>query len=148
MRTASLIMLSGLFVPPEPFAVQVIIVDWLYREVARCIRHPHALLHRAVRQPNGCCPRKRHVWGRRQSRQAWGRGDGFAVSGRFGNLGGKKKHIRGRNNPSTLSLTVRRRAKPQPLTLNHPASNPGCSSGWGSFFLGHRNAAKMIPGLS
>jgi hypothetical protein len=37
---------------------------------------------------------------------------------------------------------------PQPLTLNHPASNPGCSSGWGSFFLGHRNAAKMIPGLS
>jgi len=29
---------------------------------------------------------------------------------------------------------------PQPLTLNHPALNPGCSSGWGSsFFEGRRS---------
>jgi hypothetical protein len=30
---------------------------------------------------------------------------------------------------------------PQPLTLNHPASNPGCSSGWGSSFSGHQEFA-------
>jgi hypothetical protein len=41
---------------------------------------------------------------------------------------------RGRNNPSALSLTVTRRVSPQPLTLNHSASNPGCSSSWGSCF--------------
>jgi hypothetical protein len=65
--------------------------------------------------------------------------DGFAVSRRFGNLGGKKTPT-GRNNPSTLSLTVTRWVSPQPLTLNHPASNPGCSSGWGSSFSGHAAA--------
>ncbi len=41
---------------------------------------------------------------------------------------------------------------PQPLTLNSPGVEPRLrSSGWGSFFLGflgHRSAAKTIPGLS
>jgi hypothetical protein len=32
-----------------------------------------------VRQPARCCPRKRHVWGTRQSRQASATADGFAV---------------------------------------------------------------------
>jgi hypothetical protein len=32
------------------------------------VKFAAASLHRPVRQPNDCCPRKRHVWGRRQSR--------------------------------------------------------------------------------
>ncbi len=65
-----------------------------------------------------------------------------------GNLG-CKKNLRGAEQPfGTIVDGHAPGDAPQPLTLNHPASNPGCSSGWGSSFSGHRIAAKMIPGLS
>jgi hypothetical protein len=47
------------------------------------------------------------------------------------------KYLRGAEQPfGTIVDGYAPGEAPQPLTLNHPASNPGCSSGWGSFFLG------------
>ena len=60
--------------------------------------------------------------------------DGFAVSGRFGNLGGKKIPTRAEQPLDTIVDRHAPGEAPQPLTLNHPASDPGCSSSWGSFF--------------
>jgi hypothetical protein len=51
----------------------------------------------------------------------------------------------GGNNPSTRLLSVSRRVKPpSPSPSIHSASNPGCVSGWGSFFSG-RAAAPQVP---
>src|SRR5690349_4839661 len=54
----------------------------------------------------------------------------------FGNLGGKRTHTGAEQPFDTVVDGLAPGEAPQPLTLNHPASNPGCSSGWGSFFLG------------
>jgi hypothetical protein len=53
--------------------------------------------------------------------------------------GWQKNHLRGRNNPSTLSLTGTRRVSPP---APHPQS-PGVEprpSGWGSFFSGPKSS--------
>jgi hypothetical protein len=55
----------------------------------------------------------------------------LSVMGREGSL-----LLPQRNNPSTLSLTVAPGEAPSPPHPNHPVSNPGCSSGWGSSFSG------------
>jgi hypothetical protein len=73
-------------------------------------------------------------WGRRQSRQASGGAGGFAVFGQFGNLGAKKAPTGAEQPFGTIVDGYAPGEAPQPLTLNHPASNPGCSSSWGSFF--------------
>jgi hypothetical protein len=81
-------------------------------------------------------------WGRRQSRQASGGAGGFAVFGQFGNLGAKKAPT-GAEQPFGTIVDGRAPGEPpKPLTLNHPASDPGCSSGWGSFFLGHHRRGR------
>jgi hypothetical protein len=85
------------------------------------------------RQPDDCRPRKRHDGDE-------GKAVGCVPPTALLSLGGSaiwvaKKYLRGRNNPSTLSLIVTRRVKPpSPSPSIHSASNPGCSSGWGSFF--------------
>ena len=45
-------------------------------------------------------------------------------------LGAVLKTPTGAEQPSALSLTLTRRVGPQPLTRNHPASDPGRPSGW------------------
>ena len=85
--------------------------------------------------------------GRGQSR--WLRtADGFAVSGQLVAAWVKKTPTRAEQPFDTIVDGHAPGEAPQPLTLNHPASNPSCSSSWGSFFSGYRSAAKMIPGLS
>src|ERR1700720_4688058 len=66
-------------------------------------------------------------WGRRQSRPASGGADGFAVFGQFGNLGAKKAPTGAEQPFGTIVDGHAPGEAPQPLTLNHPASNPGCS---------------------
>jgi hypothetical protein len=70
-------------------------------------------------------------WGRRQSRQASGGADGFAVFGQFGNLGAKKAPTGAEQPFGTIVDGHAPGEAPQPLTLNHPASNPGCSQAVG-----------------
>jgi hypothetical protein len=56
------------------------------------------------------------------------------------NFANGKKHLPGAEQPfGTIVDGYAPGDAPQPLTLNHPASNPGCSSGWGSSFSGHHS---------
>jgi hypothetical protein len=70
---------------------------------------------------------------------------GCGEQGSVSRLAQSSKYLRG---AGTILRHYRSRSRagrsPQPLTLNHPASDPGCSSGWGSFFF-RPKPKKFVP---